>query len=71
MPESTYDGVRGITARDDLAGLNLARQPKVLVECGNMRNSTDAALLASRRFQRRLARSFDLAIVAFLRHRTA
>jgi N-acetylmuramoyl-L-alanine amidase len=69
MPESTYDGVDGITFRDDLAGLNLATQPKVLVECGNMRNATDAALLVSAGFQRRLARSFDAAIVAFLQRR--
>jgi N-acetylmuramoyl-L-alanine amidase len=68
VPESTYDGVHGITFRDDLAGLNLATQPKVLVECGNMRNATDAALLVSPAFQRRLAHSFDTAIVAFLRH---
>jgi N-acetylmuramoyl-L-alanine amidase len=68
VPESTYDGAHGIAFRDDLAGLNLATQPKVLVECGNMRNATDAALLVSPAFQRRLARSFDTAIVAFLRH---
>jgi N-acetylmuramoyl-L-alanine amidase len=68
VPESTYDGVDGIGFRDDLAGLNLATQPKVLVECGNMRNATDAALLVSPAFQRQLARSFDTAIVAFLRH---
>jgi N-acetylmuramoyl-L-alanine amidase len=42
----------------------------VLVECGNMRNAADAALLVSPAFQRRLARSFDTAIVAFLRHTT-
>jgi N-acetylmuramoyl-L-alanine amidase len=69
VPESTYDGVDGIAFRDDLAGLNLATQPKVLVECGNMRNATDAALLVSPAFQRQLARSFDTAIVAFLRQR--
>jgi N-acetylmuramoyl-L-alanine amidase len=68
MPESTYDGAQGIAFRDDLAGLNLATQPKVLVECGNMRNPTDAALLVAPAFQRRLARSFDAAIVAFLGH---
>jgi N-acetylmuramoyl-L-alanine amidase len=69
VPESTYDGVNGIAFRDDLAGLNLATQPKVLVECGNMRNATDAALLVSPTFQRLLARSFDTAIVAFLGRR--
>ena len=67
MPESTYDGVHGITHRDDLAGLNLTRVPKVLIECGNMRNATDARLLTSARFQRRIARALLAAIVRFLR----
>ena len=47
MPLSTYDGVNGISYRDDLAGLNLTTVPKVLIECGNMRNATDASILAS------------------------
>jgi N-acetylmuramoyl-L-alanine amidase len=68
MPESTYDGVHGITHRDDLAGLNLTRVPKVLIECGNMRNATDARLLTSARFQRRIARALRAAIIRFLRH---
>jgi N-acetylmuramoyl-L-alanine amidase len=66
MPESTYDGVRGIAHRDDLAGLNLTRVPKVLIECGNMRNAVDARLLTSARFQRRIARVLEAAIVRFL-----
>lgn len=67
MPVSTYDGVDGITYRNDLAGLNLTRVPKVLVECGNMRNATDASLLTSTVFQRQLARAFEAAIIRFLR----
>ena len=39
MPVSTYDGVDGLQPRDDLAGLNLTTVPKVLIECGNMRNA--------------------------------
>ena len=69
MPVSTYDGVNGRTFRDDLAGLNLTRVPKVLIECGNMRNATDARLLTSTRFQRRAARAIEAAIVGFLRRR--
>jgi N-acetylmuramoyl-L-alanine amidase len=68
MPESTYDGVHGLTHRDDLAGLNLTRVPKVLIECGNMRNATDARLLTSARFQRRIARALRAAIIRFLTH---
>jgi N-acetylmuramoyl-L-alanine amidase len=66
MPVSTYDGVNGVVFRNDLAGLNLTRVPKVLIECGNMRNSTDAALLTSTRFQQQLARAFETAIIRFL-----
>lgn len=66
IPDSTYDGTDGVTFRDDLAGLNLTRVPKVLIECGNMRNPTDAALLVSPRFQRLAAKSFAQAITQFL-----
>lgn len=69
MPESTYDGVDGITHRDDLAGLNLTTVPKVLIECGNMRNATDAALLVRSSFQRRAAEAIAQAITRFLRRR--
>jgi N-acetylmuramoyl-L-alanine amidase len=41
----------------------------VLIECGNMRNATDASLLTSTRFQRRAARAIEAAIIGFLRGR--
>jgi N-acetylmuramoyl-L-alanine amidase len=66
MPVSNYDGHDGLVFRDDLAGLNLASEPKVLVECGNMRNPTDARLLTASWFQRRLARALEAALVTFL-----
>lgn len=66
MPQSDYYGHNGVIFRNDLAGLNLTTVPKVLVECGNMPNSTDAALLASRSFHREIAGAFTNAIVAFL-----
>jgi N-acetylmuramoyl-L-alanine amidase len=66
MPESDYYGDHGVIFRDDLAGLNLASEPKILIECGNMRNATDARLLTTTRFQRRLAAALTAAIVAFL-----
>ena len=47
MPVSNYDGVDGLQPRNDLAGLNLTTVPKVLIECGNMQNATDAALLVT------------------------
>ena len=66
MPVSTYDGTNGVAFRSDLAGLNLATEPKVLIECGNMRNATDAALLVSPGFQQRAALALALAITDFL-----
>jgi N-acetylmuramoyl-L-alanine amidase len=66
MPVSDYYGSNGVEFRNDLAGLNLTTVPKVLIESGNMTNAADAALLASPRFQRRLARAFLAAILAFL-----
>jgi N-acetylmuramoyl-L-alanine amidase len=66
MPESTYDGTDGIAPRDNLAGLNLTTVPKILIECGNMRNATDAALLERGSFQRAAARAFAEAITRYL-----
>ncbi len=66
MPVSNYYGRDGIEPRDDLAGLNLATEPKILIECGNMRNAADAALLTSTRFQRQLARALTDAVLAYL-----
>jgi N-acetylmuramoyl-L-alanine amidase len=66
MPVSNYDGTAGFQPRDDLAGLNLTTEPKVLIEVGNMRNATDARLMISAGFQRRAARAMARAIVAYL-----
>ena len=66
MPVSTYLGDRGLTTRDDLAGLNLTTVPQVLIECGNMRNAEDAALLTSPGFQRRAAHRIAVAMREFL-----
>jgi N-acetylmuramoyl-L-alanine amidase len=66
MPVSNYDGVAGFQPRDDLAGLNLTTMPKVLIEVGNMRNATDAAMMVSTGFQRRAARAMAAAVITFL-----
>jgi N-acetylmuramoyl-L-alanine amidase len=66
MPASNYDGVNGLKARDDLAGLNLTQVPTVLIEVGNMRNATDASLLISAPFQQQVARTLTTAIISFL-----
>jgi N-acetylmuramoyl-L-alanine amidase len=66
MPESDYYGHDGLIFRDDLAGLNLTTVPKVLIECGNMRNPTDAGLLTRPSVQRMVARALAAAITKFL-----
>jgi N-acetylmuramoyl-L-alanine amidase len=66
MPVSTYDGVDGLQPRDNLAGLNLTTVPKVLIENGNMRNATDAALLVTPAFQRAAAAAMAQAITLYL-----
>ncbi len=65
-PVSSYDGVDGIQPRDDLAGLNLSTVPKVLFECANMRNATDAAQLITPRWQQVAARALAAGLTAFL-----
>jgi N-acetylmuramoyl-L-alanine amidase len=67
MPVSNYDGRNGISYRNDLAGLNLTRVPKILIEIGNMKNATDARLLTSPTFQQQVARALLNAIVKFLK----
>jgi N-acetylmuramoyl-L-alanine amidase len=69
IPISNYDGSGGFAPRDNLAGLNLATEPKVLIECVNMRNATDAARLVKPSFQRQSARAMAAAITVFLRDR--
>jgi N-acetylmuramoyl-L-alanine amidase len=71
MPRSSYLGRAGLSLRDDLAGLNLTRVPQALIECGNMRNGTDARLLRSPRFQIRAAEAIALAMARFLATRGA
>jgi len=66
MPVSTYDGVDGLQPRDNLAGLNLTTVPKVLIENGNMRNATDAALLVTPAFQRAAAAAMAQSIGLYL-----
>ena len=52
--------------RSDLGGLNLSNVPKVLVETGNMRNATDAALLESADFRQHAARALAVGLAHYL-----
>jgi N-acetylmuramoyl-L-alanine amidase len=66
MPTSTYYATDGIAERSDLGGLNLSNVPKVFIETGNMRNSTDVALLESPDFREREAQALAAALGRFL-----
>jgi N-acetylmuramoyl-L-alanine amidase len=65
-PVSTYDGIAGIQPRNDLAGLNLSTVPKVLIECANMRNPTDASLITTSQWQQTAARGLAAGLTAYL-----
>ncbi|WP_320783856.1 N-acetylmuramoyl-L-alanine amidase [Streptomyces sp. CRN 30] len=57
----------GLVTRTDLGGLNLSTVPKVFLECGNMRDATDEALLTSGAWRQRAAQGISEGIVSFLR----
>jgi N-acetylmuramoyl-L-alanine amidase len=56
----------GLVTREDLGGLNLSTVPKVFIECGNMRDSKDAALLTSSAWRQKAAQGISEGIVSFL-----
>lgn len=65
--DSTYLGSQGISLRSDLAGLNLATKPTALVECANMRNAAEAAVVSSAAGRQRYATALASGILAYLR----
>jgi N-acetylmuramoyl-L-alanine amidase len=66
FPVSNALGENGLWTRSDLAGLNLSLRPTVMIECGNMRNATEAALMSSSTGQRRYAAGIAAGVVDFL-----
>jgi N-acetylmuramoyl-L-alanine amidase len=65
-PVSDYSGVDGIVPRNDLAGVNLTTVPKVFIECANMRNAQDAALVTNAEWQMKAAQSIANGIATFV-----
>ncbi|MEU3776413.1 N-acetylmuramoyl-L-alanine amidase [Streptomyces sp. NPDC032472] len=65
-PANYLGGGTGLVVRDDLGGLNLSTRPKVFVECGNMRDSKDAALLTNPDWRQKAAQGIADGIVGFL-----
>ncbi|MEV8627700.1 N-acetylmuramoyl-L-alanine amidase [Streptomyces sp. NBC_01268] len=57
----------GLDVRKDLGGLNLSTVPKVFVECGNMRDPKDAALLTEAAWRQKAAQGIADGIGAYLK----
>ena len=66
-PADYVAGGDGLDVRDDLAGLNLSTRPTVLVECGNLHNPADAALLSSPAGRQRVAAALAAGVLDYLR----
>lgn len=66
IPPASYIGTDGLKGRADLAGLNLAEYPSILVELGNMKNATDASLMESPAGRQRYADAVARGVAAYL-----
>jgi N-acetylmuramoyl-L-alanine amidase len=66
IPPSTYVGSNGLNPRSDIAGLNLAQYPSILVELGNMKNPADSALIKSPEGRQKYADAVVRGIAGFL-----
>ncbi|MEU1468096.1 N-acetylmuramoyl-L-alanine amidase [Streptomyces sp. NPDC005761] len=66
-PSNYIGGNTGLDTRDDLGGLNLSTVPKVFIECGNMRDPKDAALLTSAGWRQKAAQGIADGISSYLK----
>ncbi|MEW9508436.1 N-acetylmuramoyl-L-alanine amidase [Streptomyces bacillaris] len=66
-PSNYIGGGTGLDTRGDLGGLNLSTVPKVFVECGNMRDPKDAALLTDAGWRQKAAQGMADGIAAYLK----
>ena len=69
IPTSTYLGSNGLYGRADLAGLNLAQYPSILVELGNMKNADEAAQMESTGGRAAYAAAATRGITSYLSHK--
>jgi N-acetylmuramoyl-L-alanine amidase len=63
---ANYIGSGGLYGRDDLAGLNFAEYPAILVELGNMKNADEAARMQSPDGRAKYAAAVTQGITAYL-----
>ena len=66
IPPSTYVGSNGLNPRADIAGLNLAQFPSILVELGNMKSPVDSALMKTPEGRQKYADAVVRGIAGFL-----
>jgi N-acetylmuramoyl-L-alanine amidase len=66
LQESNYLGSQGLYGRADLAGLNFAQYPAILIELGNMKNADDAAQMESADGRTKYAAAVTQGIVRYL-----
>ncbi|MFI2367520.1 N-acetylmuramoyl-L-alanine amidase [Streptomyces sp. NPDC018833] len=66
-PSNYVGGGTGLDVRRDLGGLNLSTVPKVFIECGNMQDPEDAALLTSPGWRQKAAQGMADGIGSYLR----
>ncbi|MGW1652956.1 N-acetylmuramoyl-L-alanine amidase [Streptomyces atratus] len=66
-PSNYVGGNSGLDIRKDLGGLNLSTVPKVFIECGNMRDPKDAALLTSASWRQKAAQGIADGISSYLK----
>ncbi|WP_405391165.1 N-acetylmuramoyl-L-alanine amidase [Streptomyces sp. NBC_01102] len=66
-PSNYIGGNTGLDTREDLGGLNLSTVPKVFIECGNMRDPKDAALLTSGNWRQKAALGIAEGVSSYLK----
>lgn len=64
---ANYIGSNGLFGRADLGGLNLSDRPTALIECGNMRDAGDAAVMSSADGRQRIADAIAAGIMAYVK----
>jgi N-acetylmuramoyl-L-alanine amidase len=69
LTPSTYRGADGLYGRADLAGLNLAQYPAILIELGNMKNQQEAAAMVTAEGRAKYAAAVVQGITAYLAQR--
>ncbi|HYB35209.1 MAG TPA: Rv3717 family N-acetylmuramoyl-L-alanine amidase [Mycobacterium sp.] len=66
IPPANYIGQDGLYGRSDLAGLNLAQYPAILIELGNMKNPADSTLMETPAGRQKYADAVVRGIAGFL-----